>query len=139
MTNKHLYERRSNYKMTLEQVEANQATMRKNITAIKEKMDQLLETMLAIAQRDRVVDAEIGTRKNDNHIGTSGLVHQDESFIQAKKSLVHIPVGNKGEGDCVKPSGASSQYGSEMGGDDPYDAFYVPDPPKPKVLPDPTA
>lgn len=125
--------------MTLEQVEANQATMRTDITAIQEKMDQLLETMLAIAQRERVAEAEIGMRKNDNHIGTSGLVNQDESFMHAKKNLVHIPVGNKGYGDRVEPSDASAQYGSEMGGDDPYDAFYVPDPPKPKVLPDPAA
>lgn len=26
-----------------------------------------------------------------------------------------------------------------MGGDDPYDAFYIPDPPNPKVLPNPAA
>ena len=77
LTNQHRYETRYNYKMTLEQVEANQATMRTNITAIQEKMDQILETMLAIAQRERVAEAEIGTRKNDSHIGTSGLVNQD--------------------------------------------------------------
>lgn len=90
---------RYNYKMTLEQVDANQDTMRKDITAIQEKMDQLLETMLAIAQRERVVEAETGMRKNDSHIGTSGLVNQDESFTRAKKSFDYIPVGNKGDGD----------------------------------------
>lgn len=103
--------------------------MRTYIIVIQEKIDQLLETILAIVQRERVAEAEIGTRKNDSHIGTPGLVNQDESFTHAKKSLVHIPVGNKGDGDRVEPSDASAQYGSEMGGDDPYDAFYLPDPP----------
>ncbi|XP_050889483.1 uncharacterized protein LOC127094733 [Lathyrus oleraceus] len=121
--------------MTLEQVEANQATMRSDINTIQEKMDQLLETMLAIAQRERVADAEDEARRNDN---PSSLVHQDESFVHAKKSLVHIPVGSKGEGDRVEPSEAPAHYGSEMG-DDPYEAFYVPDHPKPKILPDPAA
>lgn len=115
--------------MTLEQVEVNQATMRTCITAIQEKMDQLLKTMLEIARRERFVEAKIITRKNNSHIGTSGLVHQEESFIHTKKSLVHIPVGNKGEGDRVEPFDASAQYGSEMGGDDLYDAFYAPNHP----------
>lgn len=66
------------------------------------------------------------------------MVQQDESFIHAKKSLVHIPVGNKGDGDRTEPSDASAQYGSEMG-DDSYDAFYTPDQLKPKILPDSAA
>lgn len=102
-------------------------------------MDQLLEIMLTIAQRETVVEAEDGMRKNDSHISTSGLVNQDEIFTHAKKSFVHIPVGKKGDGDHVEPSDASSQHGYEMGGDDQYDAFYIPDPPKPKVLPNPAA
>ncbi|XP_050895879.1 uncharacterized protein LOC127102567 [Lathyrus oleraceus] len=121
--------------MTLEQVEANQATMRSDINTIQEKMDQLLETMLAIAQRERVADAENEARRNDN---PSSLVHPDESYVHAKKSLVHIPIGSKGEGDRAEPSEAPAHYGSEMG-DDPYEAFYVPDQPKPKTLPDPSA
>lgn len=125
--------------MTLEQVKANQATMRTYITTIHEKMDQLLETMLAISQRERVVEAETGMRKNDSHIGTSVLVNQDESFTHAKKSFVHILVRSKRDEDHGEPYDASAQHGSEVGGDDPYDAFYVPDPQKPKVLPDPAA
>ncbi|XP_050890447.1 uncharacterized protein LOC127095858 [Lathyrus oleraceus] len=121
--------------MTLEQVEANQATMRSDIITIQEKMDQLLETMLAIAQRERVADAEDEARRNDN---PSSLVHQDDNFIHAKKGLVHIPVGGKGDEDRAEPSEAPAHYGSEMG-DDPYEAFYVPDQPKPKTLPDPSA
>lgn len=139
LTNQHRYEMRNNYKMMLEQVEANHATMRTNITDIQEKMDQLLETLLEIAQRERVVEAETGMRKNDSHNSTSGLVNQDESFTHAKKSFVHIPVGSKGDGDHGEPYDASAQHGFEIGGDDPYDAFYVPDPPKPKVLSDPVA
>lgn len=61
--------------MTLEQVEANQTTMRTDITTIQEKMDQLLEMMLAMAQIERVAEAEIGMRRNDSHIGTPGLVN----------------------------------------------------------------
>lgn len=80
------------------------------------------------------MDAKIGARKNDS---TSGLVQQDESLIHAKKSLVHIPVGNKRDGDRVEPSDASAHYGSEMG-DDPYDAFYMTNQPNPNMLPDPT-
>ncbi|XP_050915072.1 uncharacterized protein LOC127130033 [Lathyrus oleraceus] len=121
--------------MTLEQVEANQATMRSDINTIQEKMDQLLETMLAIAQRERVADAEDEARRNDN---PSSLVHPDEGYVHAKKSLVHIPIGSKGEGDRAEPSEAPAHYGSEIG-DDPYEAFYVPDHPKPKTLPDPSA
>ncbi|XP_050918902.1 uncharacterized protein LOC127136386 [Lathyrus oleraceus] len=95
--------------------------------------------MLEIAQRERVAEAEAGMRKNDSHIGTSGLVNQDESFTHAKKSFVHILIGNKGDGDHVEPYDASAQHVSEVGGDDPYDAFCIPDPLKPKVLPDPAA
>lgn len=113
--------------------------MRTNITIIQEKMVQLIEMMLAISQRERVAEAETGMRKNDSHIGTLGLVNQDESFTRAKKSFVHIPVRNKGDGDQGDPSNASAQHGSEVGGDDPYDAFYIPDPPNPKVLRDPAA
>lgn len=137
LTNQHRYEMRYNYKMTLEQVEANQATMRTNITTIQEKMDQLLDTMLTITQRERVVEAEAGMRKNDSHIGTSGLVNQDESFTHAKKFFAHILVGNKGDGDHMETLDASAQHGSEVGGDDRYDASYIPDPPEPKVLSDP--
>ena len=104
--------------MTLEQVEVNQATMRITITTIQEKMDQFLETMVAITQRDRVVEAEARTRKNDSHISTSGLVNQNESFTHAKKSFIYIPVGNKDDGDHVKPSDASAQHGSEVAEDD---------------------
>lgn len=125
LTNQHRYETRSNYRMMLEQVEANQTTMRTNITFIQEKMDQLLETMLEISQRERVAEAETGMKKNDSHIGTSGLVNQHESFTHVKKSFVHIPIGNKGDGDHVEPSDASAQHVSEMGGDDPYDASYA--------------
>lgn len=139
LTNQHRHETHNNYKIKLEQVEANQATMRTDISAIQEKMDQLLETMLAISQRERVAEAEVGMSKNDSHISTSGLVNHDESFTHAKKSFIHISVGNKGDEDHVEPSDASTQHGSEVGGDDPYDAFYILDPPKPKVLPDPVA
>jgi hypothetical protein len=48
--------------MTLEQVEANQVTMRTNINTIQEKMDQLLETMLEIAQRERRWRKKLGQK-----------------------------------------------------------------------------
>ncbi|XP_050878830.1 uncharacterized protein LOC127082642 [Lathyrus oleraceus] len=116
--------------MTLEQVEANQVTMRTDINTIQEKMDQLLETMLAISQRERVVDEEARAKRNDS---TPGLDPQDESFVPTKKRLVHIPVGGKRDGDYAEPSDASTHHRSEIG-DDLYDDFYVPDQSKPKTF-----
>lgn len=37
--------------------------MRTNINTIQEKMDQLLETMLEIAQRERVAEMEVGAKR----------------------------------------------------------------------------
>jgi hypothetical protein len=71
--------------MTLEQVEANQVTMRTYINTIQEKMDQLLETMLAITQRERSEEEEARAKRND---GTPGPNPQDESYIPTKKRLV---------------------------------------------------
>ncbi|XP_050895907.1 uncharacterized protein LOC127102596 [Lathyrus oleraceus] len=101
--------------MTLEEVKPNQVTMRTYINMIQEKMDQLLETMLAIAQRERDMDEEDRAKRNDS---TPGLDPQDESFVPTKKRLVHIPVGGEGDGDRAEPSDASTHHGSEIG-DDP--------------------
>lgn len=67
--------------------------------------------------------------------GTSGLVNQDDTFSHAKEVPVHIQLGNEGH---IELSDASAQHGYEVAEDDQYDAFYILDPPKPKVLPDPT-
>lgn len=124
----------NNYRITLEQVKVNQVIMRTNINTIQEKMDQLLETMLVISQRERATEMEAGAKRIASHADTSGLVNQDDTFVDAKEVHVHIPVGNKGH---IKLSDASAQHGSEVAEDDQYDDFYIPDPPKPKVLPDP--
>lgn len=60
------------------------------------------------------MEAEAGMRKNDSHIRTSGLVNQDEIFTHAKKSFIHIRIGNKGDGGHVEHSNASAQHGSEI-------------------------
>lgn len=65
-------------------------------------------------------------------MGTSGLANQDDNFSRAKGVHVHIPTGKE---DHIELSDASAQHGSEVAEDDQYDAFYIPDPPKPKVLP----
>lgn len=118
--------------MTLEQVKANQVTMRIDINTIQEKMDQLLETMLTIAQRERIEEEEARAKRNDS---MPGLNPQDEGYVPTKKRLVQMPVGGKGDGDHAEPSDTSTHHGSEIG-DDQYDAFYMPDQPKPKILPD---
>ena len=56
LTTRHRYETRRNYKMTLEQLEANQVSMRTDIDSMQAKMDRLLETMLLLAQKEK--DAE---------------------------------------------------------------------------------
>lgn len=99
-------------------------------------MDQLIEAMLTITQRERVAEGKAMMKKNDSHIGTSGLINQDESFTHAKGVSVHISVGNKGNRDYMEPFDAYAQHGSEMGEADQCDSFYIINPPKPKVLPD---
>lgn len=110
--------------------------MRINITTIQEKMDQLLETMMAITQKERAAEMEVGAKKIASQVGTSGLFNQDDNFTRAKGVPIHILVGNEYH---IELSDASAQHGYEVAEDDQYDAFYILDPPKPKVLPDPAA
>lgn len=85
--------------------------MRTNIDPIWEKMDQLLETMMEIAQRERTVEMEVRARRIASQVGTSGLVNQDGSFTRIKGGLVHIPVGNVGNmGNVDSHPEVSSAY-----------------------------
>lgn len=79
---------------------------------------------------------EAGIKRITSQVGTSGLFNQDDTFARAKVVIVHIPVGNE---DHIKISDAFAQHGSEVEEDDQYNAFYISNPIKPKVLPDPAA
>lgn len=114
------YKTRNNYRMALEQVEANQIIMRTNINTILERIDPLLKTMLTIAQREKAVEMEACTKRIASQTCTSGLVNQDDTFAHAKEVPVHIPVGNEGH---IELSDASAQHGSEVAEHDQYDAF----------------
>lgn len=113
MTNQHRYETHNNHRMTLEKVKANQVIIRTKINTIQEKMDQLLETMLEIAQRERERAAEMKAcaKRIASQAATSGLVNQNDTFAHAKEVSVHIPVGNEGH---IEISDASAQHGSKM-------------------------
>ena len=63
LDNQHRCETYNNYRMILEQVEANQIIMRTNINTIQERMNHLLKTMLAIAQREKAVEMEACTKR----------------------------------------------------------------------------
>lgn len=60
-------------------------------------MDQLLETMLTIAQRERVVELEAETKRVASQVGTVVFVNLDGSFSRSKGGPipVHIPIVNE--------------------------------------------
>lgn len=99
--------------------------MRTDINTIQENMDQLIEAMLAIAQRERATEMDAGAKRIASQVGTLGLVNQDDNFARAKGVLAHIPVGNE---DHIEFSDTYAQHGSEVEEDDQYDAFYIHDP-----------
>ena len=83
--------------MTLEQVEANQVIMRVDIYSMQEKMDRLLETMLALAQKEKDSETNAKAIRIDAQFGSSSLnilevVNLDGSFVRPKGGLIPIPV-----------------------------------------------
>lgn len=59
--------------MMLEQVEANQATMRTNIEFVQENMDCFLETMLSMELKERNAKIDVEAQRIANQIGSSSL------------------------------------------------------------------
>lgn len=73
LTSQRCHETRSNYKMPMEKVEANQITMKNDINSIQENMDRLLEILLSTARRDGNPEITIDARNIVAQIGSSSL------------------------------------------------------------------
>ncbi|XP_050889649.1 uncharacterized protein LOC127094936 [Lathyrus oleraceus] len=129
--------------MTLEQLEANQVSMRTDIDSMQEKMDRLLETMLLLAQKEKDAETNAEARKVAAQFGSPslsipGVTELDGNPNQPRGGLIPIPISMVNV-NPQKHSATSARHGSMMGDKDPYDAFFVPQPAKSAVgdLPDP--
>ncbi|XP_050897702.1 uncharacterized protein LOC127104563 [Lathyrus oleraceus] len=128
--------------MSLEQLEANQVSMRTDIDSMQAKMDHLLETMLLLAQKEKDAETSAEARKVVAQFGSPPLSIPDETDLngnpaQPRGGLTPIPIPM----DNIKPhenSVVSARHGSMIGDEDPYDAFFMPQPAKPAIgdLPD---
>lgn len=112
--------------MTLEQVKANQVTMRSDIDSIQSKMDRFLETILLQAQKEKDVEIEAEARRIAAEFGTLStynprVINLDGSVGCTKP--VQIPMINE---DPSEHFAASAQHRSLAGEDGQYDAFYIP-------------
>lgn len=66
--------------------------MRTHIDAIREKMDQLLETMLTLAQKERASEIEAEAKRIASQVSTLGVLNLDGSFLCPKGGYIPIPV-----------------------------------------------
>ncbi|KAI5419781.1 hypothetical protein KIW84_043805 [Lathyrus oleraceus] len=129
--------------MTLEQLEANQDSMRTDIDSMQAKMDRLLETMLLLAQKEKDAETNAETRKVAAQFGSPSLsipevTNLDGNPAQPRGGPIPIPIPMVN----VNPhehSATSARHRSMMGDKDPYDAFFMPQPTKPVIggFPDP--
>ncbi|XP_050902180.1 uncharacterized protein LOC127112030 [Lathyrus oleraceus] len=129
--------------MTLEQLEANQVSMRTNIDSMQAKMDHLLETMLLLAQKEKDVETNAEARKVAAQFGSPSLsiprvIDLDGNLNQPRGGPIPVPVPMVNM-NPHEHSATSALHGSIMGDEDPYDAFFMPQSAKPAVgdLPDP--
>ncbi|XP_050896124.1 uncharacterized protein LOC127102839 [Lathyrus oleraceus] len=129
--------------MTLEQLEANQVSMRTDIDSMQAKMDRLLETMLLLAQKEKDAETNAEARKVAAEFGSPslsipGVTELDGNPAQPRGGPIPIPVPMVNM-NPREHSATSARHGSVIGDEDPYDAFFMPQPAKPAVggLPDP--
>lgn len=66
--------------------------MRMYTDGIREKMDQLLETMMTLAQKEKAAKIEAEAKRIASQVGTSWVVNLDSSFVHPKGGLIPIPV-----------------------------------------------
>ncbi|XP_050915019.1 uncharacterized protein LOC127129970 [Lathyrus oleraceus] len=123
--------------MTLEQLEANQVSVRTNIDFMQEKMDRLLETMLLLAQEEKDVETNIEARRVTAQFGSPslsipGVTDLDGNHAHPKGAPIPIPIPMVNV-NTPKHSSASARHGSVRGNEDQYDAFFMPQPTKPVV------
>ena len=129
--------------MTLEQLEANQVSMRTDIDSMQAKMDRLLETMLLLAQKEKDVETNAEARRVAAQFGSPSLSIPEVTDLGGNPAHpeggpipIPVPIVNM---NPHEHSATSARHGSMMGDEDPYDAFFMPQPAKPAVggLPDP--
>ncbi|XP_050918555.1 uncharacterized protein LOC127135984 [Lathyrus oleraceus] len=129
--------------MTLEQLEANQVSMRTDIDSMQEKMDRLLETMLLLAQKEKDTETSDEARKVAAQFGSPslsihGVTELDGNPAHPRGGLILIPVPMSNM-NPHEHSATFARHRSVIGDEDPYDAFFMPQPAKPAVgdRPDP--
>jgi hypothetical protein len=81
--------------MTLEQLEANQVSMRTDIDSMQAKMDRLLETMLLLAQKEKDAETSAKARK---------------VAAQFRSPSLSIPGVTDLDGNPAHPKGGSSLF-----------------------------
>lgn len=131
LMSRHRYKTRNNYKMTLEQIEANQATIMTYTDFMQGKMDLLFETMLSMAQKERNVEINVEPQTVVELIGSLSLriprvTNPEFRFVRCEGVHVPPPVGtpviNLG---AQNHYATSSQHRSLYDDKDPYDAFFM--------------
>ncbi|XP_050889533.1 uncharacterized protein LOC127094799 [Lathyrus oleraceus] len=123
--------------MTLEQLEANQVSMRTDIDSMQAKMDRLLETMLLLAQKEKDIETNAEARKvaaqfGSPSLGIPGVTNIDGNPAQPGGGPIPIPIPMV-NANPHEHSVTSARHGSMMGDEDLYDAFFMPPPAKPIV------
>lgn len=95
LTSRHRYETQHKFKMKLNQIKYNQATMRSDIDSTQTKMDRLLETMLIMVQKERNDKIDTEARRIANQIDPSSLhiprvTNPEFGFVYLEGG--HIPI-----------------------------------------------
>lgn len=113
--------------MTLEQVEANQTSMRNDIDSMQEKMNRLLKAMLSMDRKESNLEINIDAWNIVAHIGSSslniqGVTNPKFGFIHPEGAPVPtpvvVPVVNFGAQNQFI---ASARQGSMYDDEDPFD------------------
>lgn len=127
--------------MTLEQIEANQATMRVEIDSMQAKMDQLLQTMPSFSHKERNTEIKVEAWSITPQFGSSslnipGVTNLEGIFIHTEGVSILVPVFND---DTLNHSSVSVRHRFVTDDEDQYDAFFLPQPTRLDVgvLPDP--